>query len=232
MLNITQSSNVGALEFTVNKTTGEVSGTRFYADGAPKWSELPFLNEALFDAFANQNWKSINEALAKSQVPADVYGAVYNHLDKWGDTPRGMNQALVYICRLIKELAQRGLAFSDSLLRVYGYAGMDSTKNWPLAQGVDVYVLLRRNMQLDYVTADYVPVSVRLDTTIDGKVSVTIVNGYDNVYLTYDRVEYVTEYRVERALLDAKADDKTAKHLAAAVNRMIWVNPDRFRPQD
>lgn len=61
MLSITQSSNVGALEFTVDKTTGEVSGTRFYADGAPKWSELPFLNEALFDAFANQNWKSIND---------------------------------------------------------------------------------------------------------------------------------------------------------------------------
>ena len=31
MLTITQSSNVGALEFNVDEDTGEVSGTRFYA---------------------------------------------------------------------------------------------------------------------------------------------------------------------------------------------------------
>ena len=226
MLTITQSSNVGVLEFNVDGDTGEVSGTRFYAEGTTGWSELPFLDEALFDAFANQNWKSINEALAKNQVPADVYGAVYNHLYEWDDTPRDMNQALmVYICLLIKELAQRGLAFSRDMLQVYGYAGADSTKNQPRANRLDVYSLLNRNMQLDYGTA-----SVCLDTTIKGGVSMTVGNDlYGNDYHSFESVDNITEELVEKALLDVDTDDKTAKHLAAAVSRMILVNPDRFR---
>ena len=226
MLTITQSSNVGALEFSVDEDTGEVSGTRFYAGGTTGWSELPFLDEALFDAFSSQNWKSINEALAKNQVPADVYGAVYNHLDEWDDTPRDLNQALmVYICLLIKELAQRGLAFSNSMLQVYGYAGADSTKNQPRANRLDVYSLLNANMQLDYETT-----SVALDTTLSGKVSLTAVSDpYGGAYPTYDNLDCVTEEVVEKVLLDIKADEKAAKHLAAAVSRMILVNPDRFR---
>ena len=226
MMTITQSSNVGVLEFNVDEDTGEVSGTRFYAEGTTGWSELPFLDEALFDAFANQNWKSINEALAKNQVPEDVYGAVYNHLDKWDDTPSDMNQALTdYLCPLIKELAQRGLAFSDSLLRVYGYAGADSTKNQPRANRLDVYSLLNANMQLDYETT-----SVALDTTIKGGVSMTVGSDlYGNDYHSFESVGNITEELVEKALLGVEADEETAKHLAAAVNRMVLVNPDRFR---
>ena len=225
MLKVTEHSTVGVLEFNVDETTGEVSGTRFYAEGTPEWSGLPFLNEALFDAFANQDWKSINEALAKNQVPADVYGAVYNNLDEWDDTPRDMNQALmVYICLLIKELAQRGLAFSRDMLQVYGYTGADSTKNQPRVNRLDVYSLLNRNMQLDYGTA-----SVCLDTAIKGGVSMTVGSDlYGNEYHSFESVGNITEELVEKALLGVEADEETAKHLAAAVNRMILVNPDRF----
>ena len=69
-----------------------------------------------------------------------------------------------------------------------------------------------------------------LDTTLSGKVSLTAVSDpYGGAYPTYDNLDCVTEEVVEKVLLDIKADEKAAKHLAAAVNRMLLVNPDRFR---
>ena len=80
-------------------------------------------------------------------------------------------------------------------------------------------------MQLEYGTAN-----MYLNTTIKGGVSMTVGSDlYGNDYHSFESVGDITEELVEKALLGVEADEEAAKHLAAAVNRMILVNPDRFR---
>lgn len=227
MLHLSQSSDVGRLEFTMDEDTKKVSDTRFFPKKAPEWVNLPFLDEALHTAFSTGGWSSIGNALKNNPLPADMYSVVYDHLVEWDNTPKDMAQARsLYITRLITELARRALVFSDELLCVYGYRSLCSAHSTPRAKEVDVFSLMHDVLRVEYIRG----VGVSFDNHIlNGSIVMTTFNGYAVTNTeVLPSIEYATEKEVREALHQTGIDEKIAWHIASAVQRLIAIDPERF----
>ncbi len=232
MLNVTQSSAVGFIEITVDETTGDVSTARFLPyDTSYGWVDLSFLNDALRYAFSSGNWGVIGETLATEQLPAALFTIAYNHLDDWDYlTPSSMRHARDFHIRMaLTELAQRALAFDTGLLRVYGYLGEGNTKGSPRVAAFGVADIGRETLRLDFPGEG----GLDLDVLGNGDIVLYTRKGFSyDLCATFRNVEEITEGAVFETLRKKQFKEEAAENLAAAVNRMILVNPDRFRPQD
>lgn len=244
MLTIRQDSNVGRLKFQVNEETREVTGTCFLPatewELSRTWVELPFLDNALSESFTTGKWESrglweedfIGDALSRNQIPLEMYGVVYNNLRLWGSTPESLDHAREYISMLLKELAQRALAFNSSLLRIYGYS--DTTEGNPRVGDVDVYYsLTSRGVRVScpgmvgWVECKVVEDS---DNYTFPFISMELCRGLQTTQIgRFWEMEDLTEKSIVHALCGAGMSKKKAKRIAAAACRMILVDPDRFR---
>lgn len=227
MLLLSQPSNVGRLELTVDEDTRRVSDTRFFPIDSQDWVDLSFLDDTLRSAIALRNWGLLHDALDRNRLPLDMYAVVYDHIDDWGSVPANMDGARkVHIKLLITELAQRALAFSDSLINLYGRYWEDSTKNTPQANQVDVFSLLRDSLRLEYGKHSGVSIATRTDK---GYIAVTAYSYYDEVTDTFPSANHINEETVLEMLRRVGAGEEASQHIAAAVNRMALIDPGRFR---
>ena len=243
MLTIRQDSNVGRLKFQVNEETREVTGTCFLPATewglSQTWVELPFLDNALSESFTTGKWESrglcegdfIGDALFRNQIPLEMYGVVYNNLRLWGSTPESLDHAREYISMLLKELAQRALAFNSSLLRIYGYN--DTTEGNPRVGDVDVYYSFSCGVRVSCPgMAGWVGFTVVEDSDnyTFPFISMELCRGLQTTQIgKFWEMEDLTEKSVVRALCSAGMSKKKAKRIAAAACRMILVDPDRLR---